>query len=395
MPQADKRFIPELEATRGLAALIVALFHVSLTGVVATDPAWLGSLWQLMRTEGSTVEWLVTGIAQPFFNGHAAVLYFFVLSGFVLAASLERDQGRPLPLSWRFLIRRLFRIYPAVITTILLFVLLYRTMGLYISWPQAYALLPVLRNMLLLEVSIDGVMWTMQTELLAIPVILLGFLLWKKAHLLWLVGFGGLLTALSYSLDWRDLLGDPSRTAPLYAFVYGMFAFAIGRRAIRWVPPRLHGLGAILSALVLLASPQVIGQKHLVLVQVSAASFLVCYVAFGPSPAVARALNRAPIRFLGRVSYSFYLLHPLTLTVIWNRPQLWQPILEAGVPRLVLLVALAIATVAAVLPLAWLSYRFVEQPGVELGRRLSGRSRKAAAPASEAAAGLAQRGPAS
>jgi peptidoglycan/LPS O-acetylase OafA/YrhL len=45
----------------------------------------------------------------------------------------------------------------------------------------------------------------------------------------------------------------------------------------------------------------------------------------------------------------------------------------AGVPATALIIGLWIVTSAAVLPLALLSYRYVELPAIALGRRLSAR----------------------
>ena len=113
------------------------------------------------------------------FNGHAALTMFFVLSGFVLFLSLDRGPQRiPLALS-RFSIARTLRIYMPIIGNIALFYLLFRFFGAALPGVSdaAYAPISLLRNALLIDTSINGVMWSLQLEILAIPLIFLGYFL--------------------------------------------------------------------------------------------------------------------------------------------------------------------------------------------------------------------------
>jgi peptidoglycan/LPS O-acetylase OafA/YrhL len=64
---------------------------------------------------------------------------------------------------------------------------------------------------------------------------------------------------------------------------------------------------------------------------------------------------------LGTISYSVYLLHPIVLVVI--------PLPHS--PALTMLVGLA-ATAAV----SWVSYRFIEKPTIQIGRRVARRSRE-------------------
>ncbi len=80
------RRIIELDSLRGLAAFIVIWHHFRLAFAVG-EPTW----------------WL-----RPFFAGHAAVTLFFVLSGYVLAIPYWRGKQSPYPV---YLVRRFFRIY--------------------------------------------------------------------------------------------------------------------------------------------------------------------------------------------------------------------------------------------------------------------------------------------
>ena len=81
--------------------------------------------------------------------------------------------------------------------------------------------------------------------------------------------------------------------------------------------------------------------------------------------------DNAVLRFLGRVSYSFYLLHPLTLMIFWKMDAALGAILQAGCPPWLVLLAMLAISITVALPLAALSYHFVEKPFVRLGHAMA------------------------
>lgn len=99
------------------------------------------------------------------------------------------------------------------------------------------------------------------------------------------------------------------------------------------------------------------------------AMVIVAVLAYGPRLAVHSIFETAPLRFLGRTSYSFYLYHPLALgagmavlTALATRhvmeahPFVWSAII-------------AVTTISFTIPLAWASFTWVEKPMVRLGRK--------------------------
>jgi peptidoglycan/LPS O-acetylase OafA/YrhL len=83
-----------LDLLRGLAALIVALSHLKLFGVAAADfSAWLPG------------------------DGHDAVVLFFILSGFVIAASTDKKSNQGLR---NYLLDRAARIYSVAVPILLI-----------------------------------------------------------------------------------------------------------------------------------------------------------------------------------------------------------------------------------------------------------------------------------
>jgi peptidoglycan/LPS O-acetylase OafA/YrhL len=68
------------------------------------------------------------------------------------------------------------------------------------------------------------------------------------------------------------------------------------------------------------------------------------------------------MRFYGRISYSFYLLHVIGLALAAGLlPSQQQPVMRA--------VSLLLAALLITTPAAWLMWRFVEMPLIEIGRR--------------------------
>jgi len=298
---------------------------------------------------------------------HHGVLFFFVLSGFVLTDSLEHGPSSTGSSAARFFIARLFRIYPAIIATILIFWLTHAVTGMA---PErgGYTALSILRNFALLEASIDGVMWTIQSELMAIPLIFAASLTkprWGPALL------AGTLLALSFA-GWWSRLGPypPSRTEWLYAFLFGVVAYHVGRQ----FGPRFGKLattvGFVGSVCLFFLAGAFVHGRWTAIFQSLAASGIVASLAFGPKLWVATPLRAPPLRFLGRISYSFYLLHPLTLAVIWNQPERIGSWVEKGVPPVLIAGALWSATTAIILPLAWLMHHTVELPSIRYGKWL-------------------------
>jgi peptidoglycan/LPS O-acetylase OafA/YrhL len=106
------------------------------------------------------------------------------------------------------------------------------------------------------------------------------------------------------------------------------------------------------------------------LVETCASGGIIAALAFGADARFGQVLDRPLFRLYGRISYSFYLLHPLTLIVIWNIPEQVSWLLARGVPSVVVAISLGVVSTAAITPVAWLNWRFIEVPGIAAGRRL-------------------------
>lgn len=362
-----------LDSVRGLAALAVVFHHVWLLGLLQPTSPWE---WRLLRYSPLRVV----------VEGRAPVILFFVLSGFVLAQGLlQRRSTVPV-----FLMRRLTRIYPPFAAAILLSAALYawfepgadRPLGAWFAafWQHGHGMGVLARHLLMLGTArddLDPVVWSLIHELRISA--LLPLLLWIGARHLWLLGAASLalqFLAVSYAVDagtgraclsWATCRPFWGTTLPgsllvsLYFVVFFVLGLGIARHRPRlraWLA-RLGGQGRL--ALLALASALLAGIPfaHDLAYGIGAALLLALVLEAG---AGARTLRHPGLVWLGRISYSLYLIHlPVFLAVIYGLP---------AVPlgaRVALLVPLSLLA-AAVL------HRAVEGPAQALGRRLAERA---------------------
>ncbi|MCX7869503.1 MAG: acyltransferase family protein [Terrimicrobiaceae bacterium] len=86
-------------------------------------------------------------------------------------------------------------------------------------------------------------------------------------------------------------------------------------------------------------------------------------------PAIRGTLETALLLFLGRLSYSIYLLHLPVLMLTWSLMARWQPAALEALPPMPTAVVMFVVTAGMTIPLAWACERFVERPLNTLGHR--------------------------
>jgi peptidoglycan/LPS O-acetylase OafA/YrhL len=353
-----RQFHPELESLRGLAALSVAGFHIS------QSPALVDGRSVMLREMPSAA----MDVLKVLFQGLPAVVFFFVLSGFVLTASL-RKASRPVPeLALPFAVARIFRIYPAWIFAVLVFVGVYWLTGKTLGVVPSFA--ETVQNILLLSVSIDGVGWSIQTELLAIPVLLVALHWIAAGKTVRIFVVAAVLAVLMNPMKViLPLEGGEPRALYLYCFLFGALTHVLLPRA----NPR-HANAIFCIGVLLCFIGVAVFARHTNVRDAwtaVASCLMIAGGALGLQGWLAILRDNAALRFLGRVSYSFYLLHPLTLMIFWQMPQALGAVLQAGCPPWLAMLTMLLLSLGIALPLAALSYRFVEKPFIRLGRRFS------------------------
>ena len=337
-PKSTVEFRPDIEGLRGIAILLVLLFHAGLP-------------W----TPG----------------GFVGVDVFFVISGFLITGKLWRESQQPGGLNiTRFYAWRIRRLLPAALVAVALISLV----GLLLAAPLDRSELAAdgaasalsIANMRFIG-SVDYFaattspspflhFWSLSVEeqfYLVWPALIV-LLTWRGGSSRRLIV--ALLIGVVASFALSIWLTDTSPARAFYLLPTRVWQLGVGgllalvgvmgtsRRAgaLAWA-----GLAAVAVAGVALTAE--IPYPGLAALLPTAGAVALLYGGAAPSGPV-RLLAAAPLRFLGKISYSLYL---------WHWPLLVLPLmfLERALTGVEV-----VASVAAAIGVSWLSWRFVEQP---------------------------------
>lgn len=333
-----------MEGLRGVAVLLVFAVHY----------ATLVAPW----AHGSG--WLIDFLQGVHAVGNAGVDLFFVLSGFLIYGGLVETK-KPFV---SYLRRRIRRIYPAFLAVFALYLVLALARGDVERMPSdpAAAFVYVLQNLLLLPglfpiEPLITVAWSLSYELffyLLVPAVVALTSLRARGRR-WRIAF--ILVATGVALIGFGQWGGPVR---LTMFLAGMLLHELllsGRPA---APPAwlglLCGLGALAITLLALPGPALQALR----IGVIYLGFLgLCFSAIGqPHSLLGRALSWTPLRWMGNISYSYYLLHGLALQVFFLGLHKVLPPVSGGVSPLWLMFPAWLAT----LPPCLLLFLLIERP---------------------------------
>ncbi|MBX9457317.1 MAG: acyltransferase [Rhizobium sp.] len=92
-----------------------------------------------------------------------------------------------------------------------------------------------------------------------------------------------------------------------------------------------------------------------------------------PTEALDRLLSSRPARWIGDVSYGVYLIHLLVMLPVCG----WLAMTFPTMPPLPRLLSALALTAPLTYGIGFLAYRYIEQPGISLGRKVAGRFRTA------------------
>lgn len=288
-----------MEGLRGFAVFLVFLVHYStLIGPRITGHRYLPMLAEAMHTVGNR-----------------GVDLFFVLSGYLIYGSLMR---RPQPFG-PFMLRRVERIYPAFLVVLAIYV------GLSFALPSerlipagwSAAALYLVANLLLLPglFPIEPVLtvaWSLSYELffyLAIPLIIALCSL-RSRSATWRVVFFSMIAAAIAGFGLFQ--AGPVR---LMMFVAGILLHET-MRSRRLSPPGSMAASSFLIVALSATLIPTLGSTGYTLktMLLFGAFFALCFSCFSmPSSRLARWFSATPLRWLGNMSYSYYLLHGLAL----------------------------------------------------------------------------------
>ena len=362
--------IAPLDSLRGLAALIVVFHHCLVTFPLFWSVYQRPATTPLMRVLGNSPVHLL-------WDGPEFVLVFFTLSGFVLSLPFWGER----PLTYRqFVVRRIFRIYPTYLAAVAIGMISMSLLshgplvGLS-AWTTQFWNRPLdwktlFDHMFLMASAgnnyVDTPVWSLVVEMhasLLFPILILAIRRSETASF-------ALALGLAFAGDWAarvDPGGHPFFTsfATTTNFLWLFVAGAILARHrtelaafVARVPPPIQIL-TLAGALIALNSIWQFGaaEKWRFLEQSGAVVLVVCAAFMGW---LQRLLDVRPLRWLGKISYSLYLIHFVVLFTL-----LYAFRAEVTLPRILVAVPLLSILAAALL------YKWVEVPSIEWGHRFS------------------------
>ena len=332
----------ELDSLRGLAALAVSFAHIfgQPVGVLAAVMTLI-SLTPL----------------HALYEGQRAVLLFFVLSGFVLALPFFRGDVSPAP----FVVKRAVRLYPLYLLVIAASIVAYSILlgDPHVDWGTGLSYASMVSAN---TPGVDGVVWSLAHEMrlsIIFPILMIPIVKFPSKWVL-LASLG--LVAAGF---W---MGDAPRNVLPIATVYYAFFFVLGAVAakhldrlvalVRSLNVRRATLGLVVALVIYGAMPFSGLALPIQEASVGIAVIGIMLLAVG-RPAVSRFLMQPPLRFLGRISYSYYLLHAVVLTHVADA-------LYGRIPN----VAVIVIGIGASILLAWAAFTWVETPSIYLSQHL-------------------------
>ncbi|HEY6893644.1 MAG TPA: acyltransferase, partial [Rhodanobacteraceae bacterium] len=350
MTSREDRRLRYIDSLRAIAAMLVLWVHVSekFKDVAAAGTGWVHEL------------------TRPINAGRLGVVLFFAISGFVIPFSIKLAHQYPVR---EFLVTRFFRLYPAYWLSIPLGVI-----TTYWIWEIPYPVSAFLVNFTMLEYLFDvppaiGLYWTLAFEFvfyvccallvltgnitryrrigaLALGLVLLPMAMVPLSHgslynfSFWPLNLGVMFWGTLYRAEMLGVASGLFERACLWGTAFAIvvvyplfFAFYVG-------VPYQNTIPYSLAILVFIAGTRIV------------------------------RLEFAPLPWLGLISYSIYLFHPVVfntlLRIVRATPSdgwLWHWHLGAYVAA-VLVLTIGVAA---------LIYYAVERPSIRLGRRVAKR----------------------
>jgi peptidoglycan/LPS O-acetylase OafA/YrhL len=378
MDAPERKFYPELESLRGLAALSVVMLHIIIFLMFKVPGGFDGAKYYL--AEVGWPAYLIGAFGMGVFNGRAAVQLFFVLSGYLMSVNFDTRDQLSLTTYVAFLLRRFFRLVPAIWAAVAVAVAL----G-YLADGKSFSPREIVRFALLLDLSFDGPLWSLIYEIavcifyplmlvftrrlnVVLQLLVLAGIYWMQVNRPVVVHYGAVAFAF-----------------PLFAFYLGLIIPTAGRALVESFPKGI-GLGLLALSLAVIAGqawfkalvefdPPIVHAYFNSADEINslwtncwtllAAFYIIAWIRFSKNGTAARILTTRPALFLGSTSYSIYVLHaPIMVAVL-------HLIDFSTMHPFIRLVVGTLAVVPATLLLASATYHWVERPAIRIGRALA------------------------
>ena len=378
-----------LDGLRGIAAVAVVLFHFLYfflpAAIFGSGPGKLGS---------AEIGWLHDSLLYGLVSGSFAVSVFFVLSGFVLGLPYCLNRER------QTLFRSVYRRYPRLALPILATNLLYgllmatnlisaqlvatasaitgtlsegNSLGQPVHWLELirFSLWDVFSH---IHYEVNPVLWTMHIEMIG-SLLVFGLLLlfgrsakrWWAYGLLGLIGLWryplflsfllGLLLCEAYILNRLGWLKSPVIQIPLLLLVFYL-------AAIPTHPFSFYTQTTTYSWVASLTWLPIENRRWLVLVIAAAALIAIIL----QNQWLQRILQNRLAIFLGRISFSLYLVHMAVVSTVCTQLFLWLG--NDGDYLGAAIISFAIGFPVC-LGVAWFVTRWIDEPAIRFSRNFA------------------------
>jgi peptidoglycan/LPS O-acetylase OafA/YrhL len=339
-PRGVDGYVPSLDGWRAIAVLGVAVYHFTVW-ISELRGTWL---WQILRF------------------GQYGVDIFFAISGFLITSRLIDEDKAAGAVSLRgFYIRRAFRILPAAFVFLTVVAVWTVVDGSRPTRPIEWLASALFFRNYVQASTITEHLWSLSVEehFYALWPMLFVLLTRRKAY-------GWVLVGPLAVIVWRGLLfshavPDPFDANPIFrtdvrldALLWGATAALALRepRVREFLAARLGPVAWLLAVGTFVAGEFMSYELGTTLQAVSAPLILLGTV-LRPGSLRARILETSVLRWVGRLSYGFYLFQQIFVPWVSGIPFGW----------------------AYILPLTCASYYGIERPLMQLGRDLAARRR--------------------
>lgn len=373
-----KNRIGSLDSMRGIAALVVVIFHCLISFPIFHNATYQGFYenWFIKISNITPLNLI--------WAGNQAVLLFFILSGYVLSLPfLKRTQ----PNYFIFAVKRFFRIYVPYIVVMFISVLLLILFADFQGvkslsstfnerWNHPITYDAILAYLLMINydtTNVNGVVWSLYHEMrisLVFPLLMIIVMKykWIKASILstgiiliLFLSFSilsnffvtGLSSALVYSL----------RETSYYAlfFVFGTIlakqqqqlkTFILSKNPLLLIP-------LFILALIFINNKWMSLRNNTLEDMISGFGIVMLFITILNSVKIRKQLNSKPLLFLGKISYSLYLVHIPVMMIL-------KVLLVSFVPDWLVFILVPIVSI----PISYLSYKFIELPSINFGKKM-------------------------
>lgn len=356
----NKKRFDHIDSMRAIAALLVVWLHTSEIFVNIAQPSSQDGLYS---------------VAHFFDFGRIGVVIFFAISGFVIPSSLS---GNKLEGTQSFLIKRFFRMYPLYWLSI--------PFGLITSWyiwDKDISVTSILWNFTMVQEaagypSIQGLYWTLQTELVFYGLCVILFLAGALRSIWVLSALACVFTLAHLGPPLLAVLGVhvPSIPSPSLATMSlnlgVMFWGALFRS---WSEQRSFPSMAKLALFGYVAAWCCLMLYAIKMFTINDAYWKLCApyaigVLLFTGLSCFKKVTSTWLVWLGTISYSIYLFHPVVMYTVSRMVQVsnmdWIKGWTTG--------SYMLLTVVLTVLLSAFTYRCVELPAIRLGALLSKRA---------------------